>query len=153
MILASRNKQKLWEVQTELKRAIYQAKLKYKEKMENMFRTKWYQASLVISTNNCSNKLKKARTSFEPENKSEFFNEFNSFYARYDNQDFRKRTKWFNCYPPCQQDPEITFNEEDVDKALIKIKARKTCGPDNICGILPKTTNANFNSHISTVCT
>ena len=36
-ILATKDKHKLREVQTEIKSAIYQAKLKYKQKMENMF--------------------------------------------------------------------------------------------------------------------
>ena len=34
---------------------------------------------------------------------------------------------------------EIIIILEDVDKTLSKIKARKTCGPDNICGMLLKS--------------
>ena len=104
--------------------------------MENMFRTNGTrQAWSYLQT---IAEIKKARTSFEPENKSEFSNELNSFYARYDNQNFRKEQEDLIAILRARQDPEITFNK-DVDKALRKIKARKACGPDNICGILLKS--------------
>ena len=38
-----------------------------------------------------------------------------------------------------KQDPKIIISLEDVDKVLSKIKARKACGPDNICGMLLKS--------------
>ena len=135
-ILATREKHKLQEVQTEIKSAIYQAKLKYKQKMENMFnsndtRQAWSYLKTIAE-------IKKKSTSYEPENKTEFSNELNSFYARFDTLDFGKEQNELNVTLRAKEDPEV-ISLEDVDKVLSKIKARKACGPDNICGMLLKS--------------
>ena len=63
--------------------------------------------------------------SFEPENKSKFLNELNSFYARYCTQNLRREQNDLIFILLAKQHPEITFTEEDVAKALKKITARK----------------------------
>ena len=85
--------------------------------------------------------IKKKSTSFEPENKNEFSNKLNSFYARFDTQDFdfSKEQKELKVTLRAKQDPENIISLEDVDKVLSKIKARKACGPANICGMLLKS--------------
>ena len=93
---------------------------------------------MVVPKNNCWNKKKKS-TSFEPENKNEYFNELNSFYARFDTQDFSKEQNELNVTLRAKQDPEIIITLEYVDKALSKIKERKACGRDNICAMFLKS--------------
>ena len=123
-------------METELKRAIYQEKLKYNRKwkicLELMVPRKLGHIYKQLL------KFKKARTSFELENKTEFSNELNTFYTRYDTQDFRKEQNYLTAILCVKQDSEIIFNK-DVDKALKKIKARKAYGSNNICGILLKS--------------
>ena len=76
------------EVQTRLRSAIFQTKLKQKHTMENMFNSNGTrQAWSCLKT---IAEIKTAHTSFEPKNKSEFPNELNSLSARYDTQDFQK---------------------------------------------------------------
>ena len=114
-ILATKDKHKLREVQTEIKSAIYQAKLKYKQKMENMFNSN--DTRQAWSYLNTIAEIKKKSTSFEPENKTEFSNELNSFYARFDTQDFSKEQNELNVTLRAKQDPEIIISLEDVDKS------------------------------------
>ena len=83
--------------------------------------------------------IKNKSASFQPENKNYLSNELNSFYARFDTQDFSKEQNELNVTLRAKQDPEIIISLEDVDKALSKIKARKACGCDNICGMLLKS--------------
>ena len=82
--------------------------------------------------------IKTRSTSFELENKNEFSNEMNSFYARFDTKDFSKEQNQLNVILHAKKDPEIIISLEDVDKVLSEIKVRKACGPDNICGMLLK---------------
>ena len=84
-------------------------------------------------------KSKKKSISFEPENKTEFSYELNSFYARFVTQDFSKEQNELNVTLHAKQDPKIIISLKDVDKALSNIKARKAYGPDNICGMLLKS--------------
>ena len=80
-IVASKDKQKMRNIQTEIKSVISPAKIKYKEKMENIFsnndtRQAWSYLKTIAE-------IKKNHTSFEPESK-EFSNKLNTFYARFD---------------------------------------------------------------------
>ena len=54
-ILATKDKHKLREVQTAIKSAIYQAKLKHKQKMENMFNSNDTRQAWSYLKNNCWN--------------------------------------------------------------------------------------------------
>jgi hypothetical protein len=130
--VASRDKIRMREVQTELKSAIYNCKVEYKNKMEDMFKSNDTKQAWRNLKTLCSYTKKSATLDVEDDEK--FANELNEFYARFDTEDFTKEQNELVEMLLNNDDPGIEITEKDVDCFLGKIKTSKAAGPDNVCG-------------------
>ena len=150
------NKEKLRDVNKRLKTKIDECKRNYSEKIESLFKNNdaknaWKGLKEITG-------YKKKSCLPEVENDQTFSEELNSFYARFDTQDFKNECD--ELLKTLDKDNRIIFDEKEVCTALNKIDTKKASGPDKICGkvikscsrqlctILCRIYQASMDSHI-----
>ncbi len=67
-------------------------------------------------------------------NVTDFCNDLNEFYARFDNQDFSAERSHLRDFNRAMNDSRIVISVHDVHKALHSIRTGKAAGPDKING-------------------
>jgi hypothetical protein len=133
---ASGDKEELRAVQKELKKAIREGKEQYKQKLEaklerNNVKDVW-QGMQKITGYSKKNKFDGSSSG------SDFADELNTFYARFDVHDFKDECNTIlrsdDVSNSAVQEP-VTLSVDDVCKQLKKINVNKSAGPD---GVKPK---------------
>ena len=131
-LLSSADRNPLRQVQKQLNKKIIQAKVAYKDKIEDMFKSNrskdaWAGLKRICgfgSNNSCLP---------EPDNITEFVNDLNEFYNRFEGDSNQ------NGYViDAIEDEPIVLSEREVLKALRQTKAKKACGPDGVKGCVLK---------------
>lgn len=128
--LASGNKNFIKNVQKELNVKIKDAKLMYKNKVENLFRTNKTKDAWTGLKHLCGYQTKNSMP--DPDNIAEYVNELNRFYARFDDKNFSNECSDVLNNVVRVNDPPIMISEDDVFLSLKRIKTGKSEGPDNI---------------------
>ena len=128
-LLGTNEREDLKIVQKEINTKISVCKKEYKNKIENMFKTdsKTAWKGLKVLTG-----MNKNQVIPDVENAQALCNELNTFYARFDKQDFTTvRIHIINFLKSRDAEP-ITITEEDVLRSLKLLKIGKAAGPDGI---------------------
>ena len=146
--VASKDKEKLKEVQRKVKRKIWESKVEYKNKLEIQFsnrdsRNAWKGLKTLTGFN-----MKKSCLPDVPDNKK-FADELNEFYARFDQLDFTEERKVLIEELVNKNDDNISITETETRKDLSKINPRKSNGPDGLPGKVLKECSQQL-SHIVT---
>ena len=120
------------KIQKELNVCIHNAKVNYKTKVENMFRSNntkdAWKGLKCITGYKCKTPLN------EPEDVDKYVNDLNKFYARFDCIDFSKEHKQMLDLLNCTEcDSNTVISDIDVTNALSSVKAGKAGGPDGVC--------------------
>ena len=122
------------ELMKEFRSEIRQAKINYKDKVEENLRVgnakdAWKGLNLMMGKNQKKNKI-------NTEDPVAFANELNQFYARFDVHDFKKE-----CDLTCQRLTPTSLNikEEEVVRCFLTLNPSKASGPDGLKGRVFKT--------------
>jgi hypothetical protein len=125
----SNDRETLKTVQSDINRKISDCKRQYKVKIENLFKkdskSAWNGIRMLTG-------MKKSNISLDVQNVSQFCNELNMFYARFDSHDFSAlRSNLVNQLKGSDAE-NIEITESDVLKCLKSLKTGKAGGPDKI---------------------
>jgi hypothetical protein len=133
-IFGQRDKCKLKEVQKELKRVIRLERTKYKERIEQNFtenniKRVWEGMRLMSGYSNGSKRFSQL-----PQTSSDYANELNQFYNRFDQNDFSEEVSSLRdrFYHTDSSEAILIVTESDVMTELKKLKSTKAAGPDGI---------------------
>ncbi|GFS16460.1 hypothetical protein ElyMa_001473900 [Elysia marginata] len=108
-----------WKTKSKIK----ECKRKYKERMESYFESgnskqTWEGMKKMTG-------YQSVKTSVNVENESEYVNDLNEFYVRFDCYDFKEEQI-------SEEMTELRISEDEVQKSLLNINVNKSCGPDYI---------------------
>ncbi len=130
------SKDKVKDVNTRLKSAIEECKRNYKNKIESLFKDQ--NTKSAWNGLKCITGYNKKCSLPEVENDYDFAEELNTFYARFDNQDFSKECEELVNQLLLQHDDDIIFTPKEVVAAFSKINPSKSHGPDQLGGKILK---------------
>ena len=123
----------------ELKVEILKAKQIYKAKLENKMASNslgsaWSSMKTITGLQNTRESTNVTLNGFS--SNTDFANALNCFYNRFDMFDFSKEIQALQLR--LRDNQHLLVSQEDVEKAFLRTKVNKSCGPDNICGRLLK---------------
>ena len=127
------------EIQKVLKKRIRDEKAKFKSQMEDKFRTNdtksaWSNMKSLAGINSQATKMK-----IEKGAETDYANELNSFYARFDTEDFSGEIKQLSEQLSTMDAAPLTIMQQHVVKSFKQLKTGKASGPDYISSRLLKT--------------
>ena len=107
-----------------------EGKKRYKDKVENLFRSNKSKEAWKGLKVLCGSKPK--NTSVEPDDVETYVNDLNKFYARFDILNFKAECENLIEIAKHRNNERIVITREDVIKSVRRIKVGTACGPDNI---------------------
>ena len=129
-------------VQKELNRTIKDAKVQYKDRIEDLFRTN--RTKDAWKGLRCLSGFKSKNCMPDPDDISQYVNELNLFYTRFDDKDFHDEHDRIVNNINMQSHERIVIAENEVLWALSNAKPGKSSGPDKICGRVIKSCRAEL---------
>lgn len=126
------------EKQAEVDEAIKKAKIEYKDKVEQNFKTnKMKDAWTGLKTLTGQNETKKACSLTSTPGSAD---RLNTFYSRFDTKDFSRKhmSQRLELENKIHDETPIVITEDEVYKVIISINTNKATGPDKISGRIIK---------------
>ena len=122
-------------IDKKLKKQIKSAKIDYKNKLEDNFKSNdskksWDSMKHIVGMN------KKSECLNLSEDATEYSNKLNHFYNRFDVHDFKKESKDIlnQIFSESKDHRDLQVEQYEVKQVFNKINPSKSCGPDNVKG-------------------
>ena len=130
------------QAQKNLNTKIRENKTKFKNKVQDSFNSNnsrefWQGVNTMTG-------YKPAKKTISTDDPGTLANELNSFYARFDNQDFHKeQAEMLNALSQVEGNT-LVISEDEVRNSFQNLNIRSACGPDNISGLVLKKCSSSL---------